>query len=598
MKLILSFLLLTTACFTYGKSYKMPRNLKWETNNSDAIFASPNAVKGGTLRSALTSYPMTLRFIGPDANSGVRDVIAGNLWALTDIHPNTGKIIPQLATHWAYSKDKKSVYYKLDKDVRWSDGKKVTADDYIFTLKFFRSKHIVDPWSNEMYTKFFERVEKYDDYTIGIIGKIPLSPERLQHYLAIIPLPKHFYKLDKKFVRNYNWKLGPNTGPYRISKIKKGKSITVSRVKNWWGENKRYNKGRYNVDKITYKVIRDHKISYEHFKKAKLDATSLTIPDWWRKRSEGDVFKNGYAHRAWVYNDRPRSENAIYFNLDNPILADKNVRIAISHSINVGKVLKTVLRGDYERLENPSTGYGDYTNKKVKARKFNLKKADAYFKKAGWTKRGPDGIRVKNGQRMSLSIVYSAKHHQDRIVILKEEAKKAGVELSLKLMDGGSAFKTILEKQHQLAYMGWGTDRDPQYWEHIHSDNAHKAQTNNITNVDMPKFDKLADAYRNELNEKKRAKVARDIQQAIYDEALLVPLWLTPYFRVGYWGWWKFPTPTATRRSQTLFDPYSTKDGGGTFWIDKKEKERILEAKDDDKKLKPVLVKDETFRTK
>ena len=51
-----------------------------------------------------------------------------------------------MATHWAVQPDQKTIYFKLDPDARWSDGKPITADDYVFTLEMMRSKFIVDPF--------------------------------------------------------------------------------------------------------------------------------------------------------------------------------------------------------------------------------------------------------------------------------------------------------------------------------------------------------------------------------------------------------------------------------------------------------------------
>ncbi len=69
------------------------------------------------------------------------------------VHPNTEEPVPSLATHWAFDKDGKTMYFKLNKNAKWSDDTPVTADDYIYTLEFMRSKHIQAPWYNDFYTK-------------------------------------------------------------------------------------------------------------------------------------------------------------------------------------------------------------------------------------------------------------------------------------------------------------------------------------------------------------------------------------------------------------------------------------------------------------
>ena len=128
-----------------SENLELPDNLEWLTNNTAEVFANPNAKKGGTYRTFMLGFPLTLRLVGPDSNSG----FAGNLrsirMSLIDLHPNTEELLPALATHWAYGEDKKSMYFKLDPNARWSDGHPVTADDYLFILEFMRSEHIVAP---------------------------------------------------------------------------------------------------------------------------------------------------------------------------------------------------------------------------------------------------------------------------------------------------------------------------------------------------------------------------------------------------------------------------------------------------------------------
>jgi len=122
---------------------QLPANIEWLTNDTDKVFSSPKATKGGTLKSFLLSFPLTLRYVGPDANGGFRSAILGNKMSLVASHPNTSNLFPSLATHWAYSDDNTTMYFKLNPDVRWSDGKKVTPEDYAFTLEFMRMKDIV-----------------------------------------------------------------------------------------------------------------------------------------------------------------------------------------------------------------------------------------------------------------------------------------------------------------------------------------------------------------------------------------------------------------------------------------------------------------------
>ena len=167
---------------------------------------------------------MTFRVVGPDSNGSFRSAILDNQLSLINIHSNTDQIIPELATHWAFGKDKKTMYFKLDKDARWSDGRSVTAWDYVYTLEFMRSDHIIAPWYNDYYTKEIEAVIVYDDYTLGV--KSTKAVPDLHMKLGISPTPAHYFgRLDETYVQKYNWEIVPNTGAYQIDEFKKGKFI-------------------------------------------------------------------------------------------------------------------------------------------------------------------------------------------------------------------------------------------------------------------------------------------------------------------------------------------------------------------------------------
>ncbi|MCY4379989.1 MAG: hypothetical protein OXC40_00230, partial [Proteobacteria bacterium] len=55
-----------------NKDFTLPEGLVWETNNSDPVIASPEAVPGGTYYSHLQDFPVTFRRVGPNSNSGIR----------------------------------------------------------------------------------------------------------------------------------------------------------------------------------------------------------------------------------------------------------------------------------------------------------------------------------------------------------------------------------------------------------------------------------------------------------------------------------------------------------------------------------------------
>ncbi|MET0379774.1 MAG: extracellular solute-binding protein [Spongiibacteraceae bacterium] len=595
-KLVLIVLLWLAAFASLAAPPTLPANLNWQTNDTDPAFADPNAKRGGRFRTYTPGFPLTLRQIGPDANNTFANYLRANSLSLVSIHPNTLNPIPELATHWAFDPDGKTVYFRLDPDARWSDGAPVTADDYLFTMEFMRSKFILDPFSNNYYGEILKDVVKYDDYTIAVAAADAKPNYELLFQVAIGPTPRHFHKLDENWVKNYNWRVEPNTGPYQISEVRKGKYVEFARVEDWWGSDKRFYRHRFNVDYVRVKIIRDQNAAYSYFAKGELDSFGLVMPRLWYKKAQGRPFENGYIGRIKFYNDVPQSPQGFFLNTGDPILADRNVRLGLAYAINVDKVIRTVLRNDYERLQTMNEGFGDYSNRDIHARPFDIAKANQHFDNAGWQTRGPDGIRTRNGERLSLRVTYYSQDHTSRLVVFKQEALKAGVELTLQYLDPSAAYKQIMEKKHQIALMAWaGGGLTPRYWEHFHSDNANKPATNNITNTADPLMDREIIAYQKATTKEERVRLARELELMVHESAVFIPTYKIPYTREAFWRWIRLPQGYATRTSTEIVEPFGT-SSGGLFWIDEDVKTEVQRARPLGEKFDPIEILDETWR--
>jgi microcin C transport system substrate-binding protein len=580
---------------TYSIS-EFTEELVWETNNDDPIFADPTAQKGGMFRTYTTTFPLTLRTVGPDSNNQMRSFQDGNKLSLVGQHPETGNIIPEMATHWAYGADNKTVYYKLHPDARWSDGYPVTADDFIFTLEFMRSPHIVAPWYNNHYSNEILEVKKYDDHTISITGVSVKPKVDLHYYYGINPTPQHFHVLDDSWVKNYNWKVEPNTGPYHLNKVKKGKFLEFELKQDWWAKDLRYFQHRYNIKRVRIKVIRDEEIAYKHFIKGELDAFNLSQPKHWHDRAKGEFYDRGLIQKVWFYNDIPRSPIGLYLNQDVKLFSDQNTRFGFAHAINMEGMIKNVMRGDYNRLPSFHVGYGKFSNPDVSARSFDIEQAGRYLDEAGWDTFDSDGIRIKGNRRLSASITYGSALHNDKLVFIKEEAKKSGVEIILEQLDGASFYKKLNEKTYQIAFLNFSTGYRPAFWQHLHSKNAHKPQTNNLTNTDNSVIDKKIMLYRTASEEQQRQQLSRELNQMIHDQGAFIPGYYAPYTRSAYWRWLKLPSFIGTRKSSSVVSIFGST--GGLIWIDQQEKEQTMDAKKSDKSYPPVTLIDTRYKTK
>ena len=372
-----------------------------------------------------------------------------------------------------------------------------------------------------------------------------------------------------------------------MKRYKHGNFVNFERKKDWWAKDLKYNKYRYNPDVMQYKVNREEESRWQAFLKGEITLHGATVPSLWHDKAQGGVFDKGYIKKLWIYYQARQGADIIWLNEQKDPWQDVNVRYAFAHSLNFKKVIDEVLRGEYERLQAFYMGYGGYDNPQVKARTYDIAKAAEYMKKSGWSM-GKSGFWEKNGKPLEVKLMYSISHHTDRLVVLKEEAKKAGFNITLEMLDVTAGYRKLMEKNHHVVWASWssGTYPPPQYWTYFHSDNA-KPQSNNFTMVQDPELDQLIDKYRDTFDEPGRMKVSRDILQKIHDRGAFIPGFIVPFNRFLYWRSWKFPKVPGTKREGLLTS---------VMWYDPEAAKELEEYQKAGKSFGKSVTKDTTYR--
>ena len=585
--------------FSFKTMADLPDGLAWESGEGLSDLGSPEAKKGGTFSYYIADFPRTLRRVGPDSGGSFRGWILDFMVPTLAIkHPNEGLYYPGLAEMWSVSPENKTVYFKLDKTAKWSDGVPITANDYMFMFFFYRSQHIVAPWYNNWYGTQYSNITKYDDHTISMT-----IPEAKPHFedslLELSPMPRHFFKeLGPDYVDRYQWRFVPTPGAYivRDQDIKKGRSITLTRLKDWWAKDKKFFRNRFNVDKIRLNVIRDAAKAFEAFKRGDIDLFRLNTSELWYEKLpdlDGDV-QSGYIGKDTFYTDIPRPTYGLWINTSKPLLDNKDLRVGIHYALNWKLVIDSFFRGDFRRMRTTADGFGVATHPTLRARSFDLDKAAVAFAKNGFVNRGPDGILVNaKGERLSFTISTPYARYGDILTILKEEAIKAGLELRVEILDATAGFKQGKEKKHDIQFTALNVGgRYPRYWETYHSDNAYdeafladgtvnperkiKVQTNNIETLASWDVDQLINRYRAATTEDELVATAHRLEEALYDHASFVPGFVQGYERSAHWRWLKFPDDFDVKESHYVFE-------GQQFWFDdtvKKETKAAMKAGD------------------
>ena len=189
----------------------------------------------------MLDFPGTLRIDGPESNTALNFMIAPMVYeTLLGLHPTTLDYMPALATHWQISHDRLTYRFRIDPNARLSDGQPVTADDVVATWTFMMDKGSRIPSTQLVYGKFEKPVAE-SKYIVRVKSK-ELNWRNFLYFAASMSIfPAHVLKnVDgARYLKDYNFKLLPGTGPYIVDEadVVKGKSVTIRRRKDYWAAN-------------------------------------------------------------------------------------------------------------------------------------------------------------------------------------------------------------------------------------------------------------------------------------------------------------------------------------------------------------------------
>jgi microcin C transport system substrate-binding protein len=282
--------------FSFKKLDDIPTDLVWEDGMDEPEIGDQKATKGGTINLFINDFPDTLRPFGPNANHAYRNYIYDDIEIyLVMIHPVTKKPIPGLANQWAVSKDGRTIYCKLDPEARYSDGNPVRAKDFMSEIYVRASQNVFDPYYQQFYKEQFANITVYDERTLSVT--FPEVTADIYFSAQMRPASPVFYaEYGPDYQERYQWRVPPTTGAYDLKSenIKKGRSLTLTRVADWWAKDRKYYRYRFNADLVRYPVIRDISKCFELFKIGEIDIFWIHSPRFWYEKTEIDPVFKGY----------------------------------------------------------------------------------------------------------------------------------------------------------------------------------------------------------------------------------------------------------------------------------------------------------------
>lgn len=479
-----------------------------------AVEPNRSAPQGGVFNYNMDAEPESLHpLMGGDLYSTYfKEYVFDYLCVNSD---QTWELLPRLAEKWEVSKDGLTFTFFLRKDAFFHNNENVTAEDVKFSFEAIREpKH--QALNLLPYFEKFKKAEVVDKYTIKFTASEPYFQNLTTLCVNMPIMPKSVYGDITKSVKMQKEAIG--SGPYKLEKYDKAQSITIKKFDKWYGDKTKEWKGYFNFDQVNFRFTKEDNIMIERLKKGDLDFAYMSTESY--KKATGSPFGTKvFANK--VENSQPKAYGFIGFNFKREIFQNRDAREALAHLTNRELMNKKFFNGWNYLATSPVYVKSDQAPANAPL-DFNPKKAQELLTKAGWADSDKNGILDKtvNGQKVEfkVSLIYANKDSEKYWTILKEDAKKAGVDIELKLLEWNSFVKTIDDKNFDMMAMGWGggdVEDDPkQIW---HSTSNGKGGSNYISYANT-EVDKLIDQARGELDKGKRKDLFKKVYGLIADD--------------------------------------------------------------------------------
>ncbi len=509
----------------------------WQTSRNFPLLGSPEAIKGGELRSTWTDFPPTLRAMGPNSNTMAGRDLQGMVYeTLLGLNPETLEYMPALADYWKVSPDKRKFYFHINPKARWADGSPVTSADVVATWEFKVRKDIKDPYSLMMWGDSYEKPVAESPDVVSVRTK-KLHWRLFLYFsgMAVYPAKELKGLTGDKYLEDYNWKLFMGSGPYELKPedIKKGNSITLTRRPAYWGVNERGNIGLNNFDRLIWLVVMDEELAFEKFKKGELDYYYVNKSQRWLEESNFDKVQKGWILKRKVFTRAPQGFSGLVFNMRKPPFDDRNVRKAFAYLYNRDKLIDKLFFNEYGFIDSyyPGSDWGNPDNPKIR---YNPRMAKSLLARAGWKNRNKDGWLEKDGAIFEVTLEYGDPGSTRINKVVQEDLAKAGIKMNLKLMDRNTLIKKVGERNFTVYSQAWGALLFPNPASSWDGALADKLDNNNIPGFKNAEVDALCKEYDLAFDIKDQKRIIRKIDGIIFRTHPYALGWSSSFSRILY----------------------------------------------------------------
>lgn len=482
------------------------------TGSAGATSAAPTAAPtpGGDLRFALGASPQG---VDPQqVGSNVSIYIARQLAdSLTDQDPQTGEIVPWLATSWEISSDLTQFTFHLRDDVTFSDGTALTAETIKKNFDSLTTDLAGVATLAGSYLAGYAGTTVVDEHTATITFAEPtaqflqatstVSLAIVSDATTAVPAPE---RLQGKVI---------GSGPFTLDSYTQDQGAKiVKRAGYTWASEAVDHQGEAYLDSVTFSIVPESGVRAGGLASDQFEAVGDVLPqDVPLVESGGGVILN---------RSNPGITFILHVNTTQAPLDDPAVRQAVQVAINRQELVDTVLSDKFlpstSVLAANTPGYKDLSDKLT----FDPEEAATILDGAGWTV-GADGIREKDGQKLSFDVVYAPLFTGSQAVLELTQQQLRAVGVDLELRQQTPAEQSATQKSG---------DYDTYYYNSTRAEGdilrtGFSSKFNNLNRRAADTvLDPLLESELSEADPVKRADLIGQAQDIIVDEGYAIPI--------------------------------------------------------------------------
>lgn len=364
---------------------------------------------------------------------------------------------PLLAESWQWSTDSTSVTFYLRKDVKWSDGEHLTADDVEYSFALYSNPEVQSKfygsfeklYLNEDFSIDMEKtIEVIDSFSIKI-NFIPGKNIKLVD--VVLPIvPRHvFNEYQYNEIPTSKVNFNPVTcGAYKLKKWERNQMIVLE------ADTSSFLYTDDMIPELVFKVVPDYSSRLTQLKKGEIDFAEQIKPDDVEElKKTGNtnivpVSGREYDFVGWNHID-PELYSGTGKLADNKFFASANVRKALSYAINREEILNTYLNNFGQPAVTPvSEIFVRYYDKELEPINYDPGKARELLINEGWRDNNRNGIVDKNGIEFSFTLYIPGGNpiRQYASTIIKNNLRAVGIDVKIETIELNKLIDNLFNK--------------------------------------------------------------------------------------------------------------------------------------------------------